>query len=244
MEISEYQNIYANEESHFFYVTLHRLILKLIDRYRPKKNLRILDAGCGTGGLMKKMAGYGKVSGVDFSSEAIKFAKKRRLDVRIGSVTQLPFEANTFDVVTCIDVLYHRDVVDDVKALMELKRVLKKGGIMIIRVQADKSLKTAHDRFVHSKRRYILGELSKKIKAAGLAIEMISYFHSPLWPIAKLKVWKEKLEGRKKSKSGVEPTNVWINSALTWVLDHESGLILNGFRPRVGLGIVTVAKKV
>lgn len=243
MEIAEYQNVFNNEEGHFFYVSLHRLILKLIARYAPKRKLMILDAGCGTGGLMKLMKKFGKVEGVDFSPDAIRLAKRRGLMVSKASVEKLPFKARTFDLVTCIDVLYHRGVKSDVRALKEIKRVLKKGGVVILRFQADKKLKSTHDRFVHSKRRYDLAQVKGKLNWAGFKIVLNSYLQSPLWPVAKLRQWSEKLRGDSSARSGVVRLPIWLNRLMTWVLDSESDLILNGWRPVKGLGIVAVARK-
>lgn len=242
MEIREYQNIFEQEENHFFYVSLHRMVMRLIEKYSAGR-LEILDAGCGTGGLMKMIAKYGAVKGIDFSLEAVRLSRKRKLKVEQASVLKLPFKAKTFDLVTCIDVLYHRSIVSDVKAMSELKRVLKKNGILIIRVQADKSLKTAHDRFVHSRRRYTLEELIRKLKKTGLEIELISYIHSPLWPIAKIKMMVEKIINDKSSESGVVALPRPINQLLTWILNRESDLVLKGFRPPFGQGIIAVCRK-
>lgn len=243
MNVKEYKNIYEQEESHFFYVALHNLIIKLIGKYSVGSKQEILDAGCGTGGLMIEMRRFGKVRGIDFSSEAIKFTRKRRLKVELGSIQKLPYRAKTFNLVTCIDVLYHRAVGDDVSALIEMKRVLKKDGVLIVRVQADKSLKTAHDRFVHSKRRYEIKGLKKKLSIAGFNIELISYIHSPLWPVAKLMLWKEKMNRNKVAKSGVVSVARFLNSILIGVLALETRLVLSGCRPMRGLGIVAVARK-
>lgn len=78
MNISEYRNIFENEETHFFYRANHEIFISLLDQYLPKhKKLKILDAGCGTGLFAKKLEKYGVVTGADISSEAIKFSKKR-----------------------------------------------------------------------------------------------------------------------------------------------------------------------
>jgi ubiquinone/menaquinone biosynthesis C-methylase UbiE len=154
MDKAEYENIYRNEESHFYYVSLHKLVLTFLKRYKHGRNLSILDAGCGTGRLAQLMQRNGSVSAVDASNEAIRFAKMRGIMPLRASVMELPFKNNSFDVVTSIDVIYHKGVTDDRKALQEMYRVLKKGGILIIRVQANPWLSLSHDRHVHGVRRY------------------------------------------------------------------------------------------
>lgn len=76
MDISEYRNIFENEKSHFFYVGNHKIILSLVEKYAKGLNLKILDGGCGTGLLAKKLEKYGDVEAVDINTEALKFAKK------------------------------------------------------------------------------------------------------------------------------------------------------------------------
>src|SRR6185369_13695546 len=120
MEKQEYKNMYQREDTHFYYVTLHKLVLQLIQKYAPiKSTLNILDAGCGTGRLAELMKNVGEVTGIDMSDEALKFAKERGIKVKKASVMKLPFKDNSFDVITSIDVLYHKAVTDDTKALKE-----------------------------------------------------------------------------------------------------------------------------
>ena len=113
-----------------------------------------------------------------------------------------------------------------------------------MRVPADKSLVSAHDRFVHTKRRYQKGELGRKLKAAGLEVELLSYIHSPLWPLAKIQAWKEKYWRKMAARSTVGQPPGWLNQGLTWLLDREADLVLAGWRPPVGIGLLAVARRV
>ena len=163
MDISEYKNIFENEESHFFYVGNHNMVLSLVKRYlKPGKEIRILDAGCGTGLLAKKLEKFGVVTGIDISPEAILYAKKRGIRAIKASVTKLPFKDETFDLVVSIDVLYHQNVENDLNALGEFKRVLKPNGILIVKVPAYNWLRGSHDIVVHTKHRYTLEELIER----------------------------------------------------------------------------------
>lgn len=94
----------------------------------------ILDVGCGVGLISKELLKYGfKIHGVDFSSEAIKFAKieNPRIDFQYSSIYKLPFSDESFDVIICLGVF--QTVANPDKATAEMARVLKKNGILIIR---------------------------------------------------------------------------------------------------------------
>jgi len=240
MEISEYKNIFENEKTHFFYVSTHNLVASLISKWVGRKELAILDAGCGTGGLMERLSRFGQVVGVDYNDEAVRYARKRGLTIRKASLTKLPFKNNHFDLVICIDVIYHRGVGDDVAATREIRRVLKPGGILILRVPANKFLLSAHDRHVHTARRYSKGELAEKIKLAGLVVRQISYVHAPLFLISLFRVGLEKLTNRA-NNSSIGLVNPIINWALTLVLDVEGRLIANELGLPFGQGLIAVA---
>lgn len=245
MEIGEYANIYQNEDQHFFYTTTHNLILKLIKTTFPlpkwERKLKILDAGCGTGLLAKKLEQFGEVVGIDTSSEAVKFSKKRGVKVIKGSVNDLPFKNNLFDLITCIDVIYHRGV-DDQKAIKELFRVLKPGGILILRVAAINYLKSSHDSFVHTRHRYSKKELSRKLKNVGFEVKKISYVNFSLLLPALIHSLFYRLNPPQNHQSGVSKIPQLINKTLTSLLSFENILIKFVDLP-LGIGLMAVSKK-
>lgn len=242
MNKEEYQNIYKNEDTHFYYVSLHKLILALLTKYSTEKKVQILDAGCGTGKLATLMNSFGDVKAFDFSDEAIFFAKKRGIAATRASVEKIPYKDNSFDVVTSIDVIYHKAVIDDISALKEMLRVLKPEGILILRVQAMPWLSLSHDKHVHGKRRYTKKSLTEKLKKAGYIIEKISYVHVSLFLLAIISHWKEKLIKPKKDTSSVQSLPVILNTIGFLSLIWEIPWLLFSSLP-FGLGVVAVAKK-
>src|SRR3989344_4102638 len=105
MEKTEYKNIFDNERTHFYYVGTHNAVITLLNSYlKSKKNNLILDAGCGTGLLMKKINSFGKIYGIDSSNEALKLAKKNNITkTKKASVEKIPFKGNYFDAIVSID---------------------------------------------------------------------------------------------------------------------------------------------
>lgn len=242
MEKIEYRNIYENEKSHFFYVSTHRLVIDLIARWGKKRHPKILDAGCGTGGLAVKLASLGNVSAIDASPEAIKFAKKRGVRATLSLIEKIPFPDRIFDVVTCIDVIYHKQVADDIGALAEMRRVLRPGGVLILRVPANRYLMSAHDRHVHTARRYGRDELSRKIRAGGLSVRQISYVHSPIFFLSLVSIFIEKITN-KANHSAIGGINPLLNNCLTALLNLEGVLIARGISLPVGQGLIAVATR-
>lgn len=248
MEPAEYKNIFEQEEHHFFYrsthsivETLFRCFLHTLDLTETRR-ISILDAGCGTGYLSLKLAPFGHVTAVDISEEAIAFAKKRGVKAERASISDLPFDAGTFDVIVSIDVLYHNAVKDDGKALCELRRVLKPGGLLIMRVPAHRWLFGAHDRFVHGRTRYEKKELKEKLLEAGFDVLVLSYTHALLYPLAMArKIWETVFPHRSPS-SRISHVPRIANSFLTAVLSWETILIKTTGLP-FGIGLITLCRK-
>jgi ubiquinone/menaquinone biosynthesis C-methylase UbiE len=90
----------------------------------------VLEVGCGTGLVLRRIAEFARSArGVDISPNMLELARERKLDVRLGSATALPFEAASFDVACSFKVLAH--VPEIQLALSEMTRVVRPGGFVI-----------------------------------------------------------------------------------------------------------------
>ena len=106
----------------------------------------ILDVGCGGGINVKRMAKSAKkVYGIDYSIESVKLSKEvneklideGKVEIIEGNVKSLPFEDNTFDIVTAFETVYFCPDIE--KCFAEVKRVLKPGGIFLIGLETNGS---------------------------------------------------------------------------------------------------------
>lgn len=235
--------MFENENSNFYYVANHKIILSLIKRYAQvrKRPINILEAGCGTGLLSKKLEPLGKVKAFDIHPEAIRLTKKRGMDVRKGSVNKIPFPNDSFDIVTSVDVIYHKQV-DDQKALCEFYRVLKPNGIAVMRVPANKWLIRQSDKRVHTRERYDKEELRQKLQKAGFFVEKISYVNFLLLPPSMLTYYLEKISKRNRAKSPITSIPKPFNYLLSMLLSIETHILKLVDIP-FGLGLIAVAKK-
>ena len=101
--------------------------------------LRILDAGCGRGETVVACARAGaQVAGIDYSETAVELTREMiaevqpDADIRVGSVTDLPWPDESFDRVQFSDVIEHLDPEQTVPALAEFRRVLKPRGYVLV----------------------------------------------------------------------------------------------------------------
>ncbi len=102
---------------------------ELVRRYVHKAT-RLLEAGCGTGLVLNRLAPFAASAvGVDLSLGMLRHAAKRSLPVVQGSVCDLPFKNESFDVVCSFKVLAHVEQIE--QAMRELTRVLRPGGFLL-----------------------------------------------------------------------------------------------------------------
>ncbi|WP_336854996.1 class I SAM-dependent methyltransferase [Sinomonas albida] len=100
---------------------------------------RVLDAGCGAGRMMPILAGLGcQVEGVDLSPEMVRRAKMDHREFRssVGSLTDLPFPAASFDGVFSWYSTIHSPDDDLPRIFAEARRVLRASGLLLIAFQA------------------------------------------------------------------------------------------------------------
>tara|TARA_B100000315_G_scaffold122406_1_gene112271 strand:- start:609 stop:1346 length:738 start_codon:yes stop_codon:yes gene_type:complete len=245
METQEYKKMYDLEESHWWFLNKRKLIFSFLKKYYPKKDIgrRILDVGCGTGIILNEFDKYGKAYGIDLSQHALKFCKLRGLkNVTKGSVLDIPFRSDYFDIVGCFDVLYHKDVSDDEKALKELARVCKKGGRIFITDSACKFLLGRHDIASHARTRYSAKEIRQKLKSAGFKIERLTYYNFFLFPFVFLKRKLSILFNAKES-TDLKKENPVVDVLLELIMSVERTLLkLTNFP--FGVSLFCVARKI
>lgn len=245
MEIYEYEVMAAVEDRHWWYRGMRALSAAWLDAaYADRRDLWILDAGCGTGGNGQFLQRYGSVAGLDISALAVVLGQRRLPGcLTRASVAELPFKRESFDLVTSFDVLYHRAVIDDQTALGETLRVLRPGGRLLIRLPAYKWLTSEHDRSVHGRHRYTAAEMRGMLEQAGFAVERLSYINSVLLPIPVLQRLLERVVPQQAHESQLELPSPLVNNALSMALSAEALWLRQGRRFPAGLSALALARK-
>ena len=241
MEKIAYKEMFDNELTHPWYVATRRLMIQYLKKYL-KKDAKILDAGCGTGGTIKFLNnnGFENVFGVDHSFLALKLARTRAIkNLKLASVDNLPFDDKTFDAVICLDVLYHRGV-DPQKALLEFARVLKKEGILYLQEPAYEWLRGGHDVAIETARRFSRGDIKQLVENCNFKIKKITHFNTLFFlPI----FWKRFFESMdQKVSSDVKPVSSLLAKFSLFILKTE-GNLTNYLNLPFGLSIICLSQK-
>lgn len=257
MQAGDYADLYALEEDLWWFAGMRAITAALLDPLcAPGRDRLILDAGCGTGANLEWLARYaggGRVVGLDLVSTALGFCRERghsglaraNPDLAQGSVTDLPFADRVFDLLTSFDVLGQVPGAGDERAIREMKRVLRPGGIAFIRVAAYRWMRSDHDEALGTQRRYALGELGDKVERAGLRVVRATYANSALLPVAAVRRLVLKRVGLCARGSDVKPLPPrlgWLNRTLTRALGAEARFLRHPrARLRAGLSAICVA---
>lgn len=245
MDPSEYANIAQHDGRHWWYTGMRQLSLALLEEtYGDRRDLRILDAGCGVGGMAVALGRFGHVTAVDYAAIALHYAHQRHpRGLGQANVLALPFPAATFDLVTSFDVLYHQSVNNTVHALRETGRVLRPGGRFLVRVPAYDWLRGRHDIAVHTRRRYTARGLGERLVAAGFTVERLTYANMTLLPLVIAQRTAERLlPAADAPRSDVAELPGPLNSLLAGILSVETRWLRSRALP-AGLSVVALARK-
>ncbi len=242
MNPTEYDRMFEAEERQWWYAGMRDIALSLFDPALPPDagRRRLLDAGCGTGGMLLHLRGRGRAVGVDLSPAALRHSRRRGLEVARASLATLPFQDGAFDAVTCLDVLYHRWVGDDLAAARELFRVLRPGGLVLLRVPALRWLWGAHDEAVHSRHRYTRPEVEALLEQAGFRPRRVTYCNTLLLPIVAARRRLDRLTGRHGSDVAFLPAPLeWLFRQLL----RAEGAVVRRVSLPLGSSVVALAER-
>ncbi len=246
MRAAEYDLMRSVEDRHWWHAVLRSLVEHaLAGRLRSRG--RLLDAGCGTGGMLDFLQNRTcelEVTGIDAADQAVRHCHQRGLHtVQLGSVEALPFADADFDAVLSLDVLYHARV-SEKRALEQMARVLRPDGLLVLNLPAFSVLRGAHDLAVHGERRYAARQVRALLERSCFAVESIHYWNA--WLFLPLLVWRSlsrlKTEHAAVAVSDLELTPAWMNRLLGGMGRVDAGLCRE-FRLPFGTSVFAVARK-
>jgi SAM-dependent methyltransferase len=154
MDKNYYKKYYTLEREHWWFCARAEILMSHIRRvFANRTDLTILNVGAATGYSSELLQQFGTVTSVEFDKDCYEFTRDVvKIPIQQGSILELDFPDNTFDLVCAFDVIEH--VEDDRLAVSEMRRVAKSGGVMFVSVPAFMFLWSEHDVVNHHFRRY------------------------------------------------------------------------------------------
>lgn len=239
MKESAYREHFEVEDRHWWYRGRWAVVEALLARTRLPSQPRILDAGCGTGGNLKKFNKLGIATGVEPSPEAVGFCRERGLQrVHQAGLESLPFEDDSFDLVAATDVIEH--VGPEQQALRELRRVAAPGAVLLLTVPAYMWLWSSEDVNLHHHRRYTKRRLRAAVTEAGWEPLFASYFNSLLLPPIAL---AKKLRRSGGGDADLDRTPAALDGPLSLPMRLEARLIRIGISLPAGVSVGIVCRR-
>ena len=244
MEDAVYLEMSAVEARHWWYVGRRRILQDELSRHlapAPHGGRRVLEVGCGTGGNLGLLKGFGAVDAIEPNNTARALAG-RSAGVALhsgGLPNALPQFEVGFDLIAAFDVIEH--VEEDKASIEALAARLRPGGVLAVTVPAFAGLWSRHDERHHHKRRYSRRGLKDIFRDSGLEIARLTYFNSILFPIAASVRLVERaglIESSGADKLPSEP----LNGLLAGIFGSEARL-LRWVSPPFGLSLLLIARR-
>jgi len=218
------------ERRHWWFEGRRRVYFSVLGRVLgPRKDLRMLDVGCGVGGMMQELRRFGEPTGLELSEPMIHRAEERGFtQLTVGSAEELPVADGSLDLVTAFDCIEHLE--KDREALAGFRRSLKPGGHIFLSVPAYQLLYADNDRVAMHKRRYRRSELVRRVRDAGFEVVKASYVNLILFPLilpaVLLLKFKQLLTPKRDLKTNLSYVpRPWINVPLAAIFGGERHLL-------------------
>ena len=244
VERIEYERMHAVEDRMWWFRGLRALAVQELAHALVRLSLSgpVLDAGCGTGGMLARLAPAlpdHPALGLEYDPFAAALAgKKAGRPVAAGSVDQMPFADSALAGYVSLDVLCHGGVEPET-ALKEARRCLKPGAIAVFNLPAYGWLLSAHDRRVHNVRRFTRGQARALLAGHGFKVLKASYWNTLLFPLMLL----HRLTERDDAPSDVRDFPRWLDAVFSGALALERTAIGAGLSLPFGGSLMIVARR-
>jgi SAM-dependent methyltransferase len=242
MDDSTIDEMSAFEDHHWWFVGKRLLVSALIGDRLSKPGMRVLDVGCGTGGVLAHLSARASTVGVDRSIQALRHSRSRGVDaVAAADMDRLPFAPGTFDLITMLDVIEH--FADDLSVVRNARALLRPGGALLVSVPAFQSLFSEHDTTLQHFRRYRASQLRRVLEAGGYVVRRLTYTNvAALPPAALVRGLLPRLGVRRSGGTDIREHAPWVNRLLigTYRLEAAALKVLPRLPP--GLSVAAVAE--
>ena len=188
MNPAEFVTLEQAEHELWWFRGMQRILFGLLDPLAASREVaRVLEAGSGTGHMARALGQrYGwNMFPIDLAWEGIsRTGKSSRVLPVQADIAVCPFRGAAFDAVLSLDVLVHFAPGREVLALKEFVRVLRPGGLLLLRVAALNVLRSRHSEFTGERQRFTRGQLVRTARDCGFRVLRCSYANTLLLPVA------------------------------------------------------------
>ena len=247
MRAEDFELLDQLEEKFWWFAAMREITDTIAAHELAQPNLKILDAGCGTG---FNLGYYGALNshdvyGLDIANAALEHVRKRGFGKATqASITNIPFKSETFDLVFSFEVVTQTPPEAHEAAFREMIRVLKRGGHCFVRVPAFMWLWSSHDDELQVRYRYTRDELRKELEHCGFTVEWTSYANGFLFPV----ILARRLLKRAGIAGGSDvkplPRGLgWLDGLFRAALSREAQWFKSGHRLPFGLSLICYGRK-
>lgn len=244
MNENEYQQLELLEKTYWWHIGRKDIIKKQLHKYfGNNRRIKILNIGCGTGGIIGLLEEFGEVKNIDVSKTAVDIAKRNGYkNVFIYDGKNIPFKKHYFDIIIALDVLEH--IEDDLSALKLWKKYLKPGGYLLLTVPAYQWLWSEHDEALHHYRRYLASDLHRTLNLVGFKAIKRTYAIILFFPvIVGYRLIKSVFPGEEGGNTSYVILPNLLNSILISILRLEARMLIYLSMP-FGTSILFLAKSI
>ncbi|MSV29275.1 MAG: class I SAM-dependent methyltransferase [Bryobacterales bacterium] len=247
MNPAEFATLAQAERGLWWFRGMERILFELLDPLDASRRIsRVMEAGSGTGHMAEVLQQrYGwRMFPAELAWEGVsRTARGGGIWPVQGDIAACPFREGAFDAVVSLDVLVHFPRGEEVRALKEFARIVKPGGLLVIRVSALDILRSRHSIFTHERQRFTRSRLIDAARASGFDIQRCTYANSLLMPVAlaRFRVWEPLM--RRPPASGTSLVPRWLDRLLYVPLAIESFLISKGLNLPAGQSLILIGTR-
>lgn len=218
--VSRCEHLLSIEDSHFWFHAREWLIGKLIDRLLRQGDQSILELGCGSGHMLKRLEATGRnISAVEGHPLLLAHAIKRceRVTLMQADAEDLPLAADQFDFLMALDVLEHTDAG---RFLSEARRVAHRGARLLASVPSNAALWSSMDVHAGHRCRYDRIMLAEELKKNGWISIGYTHYQFLLYPA----IWLSRRNIDRVGEVERQPP-VWLSTILNGINMMEVSLL-------------------
>ena len=247
MQAEDFTHLYNLEETFWWFAAMREITDTIVGPQLNAGRLKILDAGCGTGFNLCHYQGKDAhdVYALEIDANAIGWVARRGFrKIAQASVTNIPCKPDTFDLVFSFDVLQQIPVEQAAEAMREMRRVLKPGGHLFVRVAAFEWMRSSHDEENRTAHRFTKNELSGMLVRAGFELKYATYANMLLFPAVALRRFLKAFGIARGSDVRPLPEALgWVDPLFRKILLLENLVVRRGGRLPFGLSAIAYAEK-